>query len=95
MVIELDYYDVEEAIRLFVKKEYGWDITSEQFQGGSVKMTDTTYVFKKDKDGTKVVDREKTVVKTENVAFDSRAASSFYIDAANEKQNEAEKQNGN
>jgi len=95
MVIELDYYDVEEAIRLFVKKEYGWDITSEQFQGGSVKMTDTIYVFKKDKDGTKVVDKEKTVVKTENVAFDSRAEISFYIDAANEEQNEAEKQNGN
>ena len=86
MLIQLSYWDIEEAIIGLVKKEFDLDISSEQIQGGmDIETTDTTYAFKKDKEGTKIVDRKKTVVKKTSLEFNGNSDLTFYLEPKENK----------
>jgi len=86
MLIQLSYWDVEEAIIDLVKKEFDLDISSEQIQGGmDIETTDTTYAFKKDKEGTEIVDRKKTVVKKASLEFNGNSDLTFYVEPKEKK----------
>jgi hypothetical protein len=80
MVIELSYWDIEEAVIDYLKKNYNWEIESEQFQGGEVETSYTTYAYKKNKDGDEVVDRAKCTTKKKSLSFDGNSELSLFID---------------
>jgi len=81
MLIELSYWDVEAAIIDYLKKEYDWDVKSDQIEGGQTETTVTTYAYKKDKDGNQVLDRAKSTTKKKNLSFDGNSELSLFIDA--------------
>ena len=81
MMIQLSYWDIEEAVIDYLKKTYNWEIESEQIQGSDIETVVTTYVYKKDKDGDAVVDSDKSTSKKKNLSFDGNSEMSFFIDA--------------
>ena len=85
MLIELTYWDVEEAVIDYLKKTYDWEVESEQIQGGDVETSVTTYVYKKNEDGDEVVDRNKSTTKKKNISFDGNSELSLFIDPKEEK----------
>jgi hypothetical protein len=81
MIIQLSYWDIEEAVIDYLKKTHNWEIESEQIQGSDVETVVTTYAYKKDKDGDEVVDRAKSTSKKKNLSFDGNSEMSFFIDS--------------
>jgi len=80
MMIQLSYWDIEEAVIDYLKKTHNWEIESEQIQGSDTGTVVTTYVYKKDKDGDEVVDRDKSTSKKKNLSFDGTSEMSFFIE---------------
>tara|TARA_R100000656_G_scaffold124443_2_gene102610 strand:+ start:144 stop:407 length:264 start_codon:yes stop_codon:yes gene_type:complete len=85
MLIQLSYWDVEEAVIDYLKKSHNWEIESEQIQGGDIETTFTTYALKKDEDGDEVFDYGKATRKKKNLSFDGNSEMSFFIDAKENK----------
>ena len=83
MVIELSYWNVEEAIIDYLKKKYAWEVESDQIQGAGLETSVTTYAYKKDKEGNEVFDRDKSTTKKENLSFDGNSELSLFIDTKN------------
>ena len=79
MQLELSYWEVEEAVIDYLKKNHNWEVDSDQIEGGIIETSTTDYAFKKDKDGDTVVDSKKSVTKKESLAFDGNSDMSFWI----------------
>ena len=79
MMIQLSYWDIEEAVIDYLKKTHNWEIESDQIQGAYAETEMTTYAYK-DKDGDEVVDREKSTSKKEGLPFDGTSEMSFFIE---------------
>ena len=81
--IELVYYEVEEAILDLLKKKHGWKIHSDQILSGMDAETVEVkeYVYKKNKEGRKVVDPIKTEKNThrETLFFNGHSTMSFFV----------------
>ena len=85
MLIQLSYWDIEEAVIEYLQKKYRSKFESMQFQGAILDTTETTYAYKKDKDGREVVDRDKTKEKKTRHAFDGDSELEFYIEPLENK----------
>jgi hypothetical protein len=79
MIIQLSYWDIEEAVIGYLKKTHNWEIESDQIQGAYAETEMTTYAYK-DKDGDEVVDRDKSTSKKESLPFDGTSEMSFFIE---------------
>ena len=79
MQIELSYWEVEEAVIDYIKKNHNWEVESDQIEGGNIETSTTDYAYKQDKEGDTVVDRERTVTKKKSLAFDGNSNMSFWI----------------
>ena len=79
MMIQLSYWDIEEAVIDYLKKTHNWEIESDQIQGAYAETVMTTYAYK-DKDGDEVVDRDKSTSKKESLPFDGNSEMSFFIE---------------
>ena len=84
MLIELSYWDVEQALIAYLKKDYGWEVESDQIQGGDIETTFTTFALKKDEDGDEVFDYGKATRKKKSLSFDGSSELSLFIDAKEE-----------
>ena len=80
MMIELSYWDIEEAVIDLLKKRYTLELESDQIQGSFVETTKTTYPYKKDENGEEVFDRSKPTHKKKQLDFDGQSEISFYIE---------------
>ena len=81
MQIELSYWEVEEAVIDYIKKNHNWEVESEQIEGGNIETSTTDYAYKQDKDGDTVVDRDKSITKKKSLSFDGNSDMSFWIQA--------------
>jgi len=79
MLIQLSYWDVEEAVIDYLKKNHNWEVESDQIEGGGIETSTTNYAYKQDKDGDTVVDRKKSVTKKKSLSFDGNSDMSFWI----------------
>jgi hypothetical protein len=89
MLVELSYWDIEEAVIDYLKKKYGWKVDSDQIQGGDVETSCTTYVYMKNKEGDEVVDRDKSTTKKKNLQFDGNSELRLFIEEKEEEKKNA------
>jgi hypothetical protein len=90
MQIKFDYYDLQEAIQLFVKEKFDMDIDLEELSPHdypSIEYRERVYVYKKHKNGKEVknehglseVDWDKSNYVTKHIEFDDSADITFYV----------------
>ncbi len=91
MQIKFDYYDMQEAIQLFVKEKFDMDIDLEDLSPHdypSIEYRERVLVYKKHKNGKEVkdkhgcreVDWDNTEYVTKHIEFDDSSDITFYVD---------------
>ena len=93
MEIKLGFYDIEEAIKLHLKKVYGFDNVNIDYDcsGFNIEVGEYEYVYKKhkngkekkDKDGFSIVDNTKTKWIKKHFSFGECDELSFYVKEIN------------
>jgi len=90
MQIKFDYYDLQEAIQLFVKEKFDMDIDLEDLSPHdypSIEYRKRVYVYKKHKNGKEVkdengsreIDWDKSKYVTKYIEFDDNSDITFYV----------------
>ena len=90
MKLTFDYYEIQEAIQLLVKKKLGMDIDLEDISPHDypdIVYHERVYVYKKhkngkdikDKNGIREIDWDKTTYKKKGIQFDDTADISFWV----------------
>jgi len=90
MQIKFDYYDLQEAIQLFVKEKFDMDIDLEDLSPHdypSIEYQERVFVYKKHKNGKEVkdengfreIDWDKSKYVTKYIEFDDNSDITFYV----------------